>query len=159
VLGALAVGGLGMTLVGLRPNMLLMGIGNVVFFAAVPIANASSQAIWLAKVAPGEQGRVFATRLMIASGITPIAYLVAGPLADRVAEPLMAEGGALADSLGRVLGVGHGRGYGLIITLTGLFIVLAPLVAGLLRPIRRLEVELPDATGACVEPTPVQVEA
>jgi len=159
VLGALAVGGLGMTLVGLRPNMLLMGIGNVVFFAAVPIANASSQAIWLAKVAPGEQGRVFATRLMIASGITPIAYLVAGPLADRVAEPLMAEGGALADSLGRVLGVGHGRGYGLIITLTGLFIVLAPLVAGLLRPIRRLEVELPDATAPCVEPTPVQVEA
>ena len=61
--------------------------------------------------------------------------------------------------MGRVLGVGPGRGYGLIITVTGLFIVLAPLVAGLLRPIRRLEVELPDATAACVEPTPVQVEA
>lgn len=70
----------------------------------------------------------------------------------------MAEGGALASSLGRVLGVGPGRGYGLIITLTGLLIVLAPLVAGLLRPIRRLEVELPDASAACVEPTAVKAE-
>jgi DHA3 family macrolide efflux protein-like MFS transporter len=145
VLGAISLSGLGLGAVGLGPNVLLMGAGNLFFFALVPIANAASQAIWLAKVAPDVQGRVFAARMMIGSAITPLAYLLAGPLADRVAEPLMAEGGALASSAGRILGVGSGRGIGLIVVLTGLVVALAPLLAALIRPIRRVEVELPDA--------------
>jgi MFS transporter, DHA3 family, macrolide efflux protein len=145
VLGAISLSGLGMAVVGLRPDVVLMGAGNLFFFALVPIANASSQAIWLVKVAPDVQGRVFAARMMIGSAITPLAYLLAGPLADRVAEPLMAEGGALAGSLGRLLGTGPGRGFGLIVVLTGLVVALAPLVAALIRPIRRVELELPDA--------------
>jgi hypothetical protein len=145
VLGAISLAGLGMGAVGLRPDILLMGAGNLFFFALVPIANAASQAIWLAKVAPDVQGRVFAARLMIGSAITPLAYLLAGPLADRVAEPLMAEGGALAGTAGRILGVGPGRGFGLIVVLTGLVVAVAPLLAALIHPIRRVEVELPDA--------------
>jgi DHA3 family macrolide efflux protein-like MFS transporter len=145
VLGAISLSGLGMACTGLRPNVLLMGAGNLFFFALAPIANAASQAIWLAKVAPDVQGRVFAARMMIGSAITPLAYLLAGPLADRVAEPLMAEGGALAGSVGRILGVGPGRGMGLIVVLTGLVVALAPLLAAFIRPIRRVEVELPDA--------------
>jgi len=145
VLGAISLSGLGMGAVGLRPDVLLMGAGNLFFFALVPIANAASQAIWLAKVAPDVQGRVFAARMMIGSAITPLAYLLAGPLADRIAEPLMAEGGALAGSVGCILGVGSGRGIGLILVLTGLVVALAPLLAAFIRPIRRVEVELPDA--------------
>ena len=82
--------------------------------------------------------------MMIGSAITPLAYLLAGPVADRVAEPLMAEGGALAGSLGQLLGVGAGRGYGLILLLTGLVVTAAPAVAALVRPIRRVELDLPD---------------
>jgi MFS family permease len=145
LLGAISISGLGMAAVGLRPDLLLMGAGNLILFGFAPIANAASQAIWLAKVAPDVQGRVFATRMMIGSAITPLAYLVAGSLADRLAEPLMAEGGALAGSAGRLLGVGPGRGYGLIVVFTGLVVVLAPVVAAFMRPIRRVEVELPDA--------------
>ncbi len=144
VLAGISLSGLAMAVVGLRPSALFMGAGNLVFFAIVPIANAASQAIWLAKVAPDVQGRVFAARMMIGSAITPLAYLVAGPLADRVAEPLMAEGGALAGSFGRILGVGAGRGFGLIILLTGLVVAAAPVVAAFIRPIRRVELELPD---------------
>jgi len=145
VLGAISLSGLGMGLVGLRPNILLMGAGNLFFFALVPIANAASQAIWLVKVAPEVQGRVFAARMMLGSAITPLAYLLAGPLADRVAEPLMAEGGAFAGTFGRFLGTGAGRGIGLIVVLTGLVVALAPLLAAFIRPIRRVELELPDA--------------
>ncbi|HNS50654.1 MAG TPA: MFS transporter [Anaerolineae bacterium] len=144
VLGAISLSGLGMAAVGLRANALLIGAGNLFFFAIVPLANAASQAIWLAKVEPGVQGRVFAARMMIGSAITPLAYLLAGPLADRVAEPLMAEEGALAGSLGQLLGVGAGRGYGLIIVLTGLLVAAAPAVTATVRPIRRVELELPD---------------
>lgn len=145
VLGAISLAGLGMGAVGLRPDPVLIGAGNLVFFALVPIANAASQAIWLAKVPPEVQGRVFAVRMMVGSAITPVAYLLAGPLADRVAEPLMAPGGALAGTVGQVLGVGTGRGFGLILLLTGLVVVVAPLLAALVRPIRRVELELPDA--------------
>jgi len=159
VLGAISLSGLGMGVVGLRPDALLMGAGNLFFFAFVPIANAASQAIWLAKVAPDVQGRVFAARMMIGSAITPLAYLLAGPLADRVAEPLMAEGGALAGTAGRLLGVGSGRGFGLIVVLTGLVVALAPLLAASIRPIRRVEVELPDAVPGSAAGAPGELAA
>ncbi|MHB1317634.1 MAG: MFS transporter [Anaerolineae bacterium] len=145
VLAGISVAGLGIALAGLRPNVLTIGAGNLLLFLAVPFANAASQAIWLAKVPADVQGRVFAIRLMIASCITPLAYLLAGPLADRVAEPLMAEGGALASTLGRILGTGSGRGIGLILVVTGLAGAAAPLLALFVRPVRRVELELPDA--------------
>ncbi len=44
--------------------------------------NASSQAIWQAKVPNQLQGRVFATRRMLATSTLPLAYGTAGPLAD-----------------------------------------------------------------------------
>ena len=159
VLGAISLSGLGMGAVGLRPNILLMGAGNLVLFGFAPIANAASQAIWLAKVAPDVQGRVFATRMMIASAITPLAYLFAGVLADRIAEPLMAEGGALAGTAGRMLGVGPGRGFGLIVVLTGLVVAVAPIVAFFIRPIRRVEVELPDAVPISATEAPGELAA
>jgi len=157
VLGAISLSGLGMAVVGLRPDVVLMGAGNLVLFGFAPIANAASQAIWLAKVAPDVQGRVFATRMMIGSAITPLAYLFAGILADRVAEPLMVEGGALAGTAGRILGVGSGRGIGLIVVLTGLVVAVAPIVAFFIRPIRRVEVELPDAVPSSATEAPAEL--
>jgi DHA3 family macrolide efflux protein-like MFS transporter len=159
VLGAISLSGLGMAAVGLRPDVVLMGAGNLLLFGFAPIANAASQAIWLAKVAPDVQGRVFAVRMMIGSAITPLAYLLAGSLADRVAEPLMAEGGALAGTVGRLLGVGSGRGIGLIVVLTGLVVALAPLLAAFIRPIRRVEVELPDAVPGSATGAPGKLAA
>lgn len=159
LLGAISICGLGMGTVGLRPDVLLMGVGNLFFFGLVPIANAASQAIWLAKVAPDVQGRVFSTRMMIGSAITPLAYLIAGPLADRVAEPLMAEGGALAGTAGRILGTGSGRGFGLIVVLTGLVVAIAPLLAAFIRPVRRVELDLPDAVTDGVPASSSEVHA
>ena len=65
--------------------------------------------------------------------------------ADRIFEPALLPGGALADSLAAdVLGVGPGRGIALLFVLTGLFSLLLTLV-GLLYPrLRRVEEELPD---------------
>jgi len=41
-----------------------------------------------------------------------LGFLLAGPLADKVFEPMMAPGGFLAGSVGAFLGVGPGRGIG-----------------------------------------------
>jgi MFS transporter, DHA3 family, macrolide efflux protein len=109
-----------------------------------PIVNGSSQALWQSKVAPAVQGRVFAVRRMIAWSTLPLAYIIAGPLADNVFRPLLVEGGLLADNLGRILGVGPSRGTGLLIMLIGLATIVVT-AAGYLHPrIRRVEDELED---------------
>ena len=82
---------------------------------------------------------------MIAWSTTPLAFALAGPLADQVFKPLLIEGGLLAGSVGRVIGVGPGRGVGLMIVLIGLCNVLAA-AAGYLNPrVYHVEDELPDA--------------
>ena len=130
---------------GLRLSIPLIAVNNFCFMLAMPVSNGCSQAIWQTKVKPDIQGRVFAIRRMIASSIMPLAYAVAGPLAELVFEPWMAEGGALAGVLGPVVGVGPGHGIGLIFTLFGGLYVLG-VGAILLHPrIRRLELEIPDA--------------
>lgn len=130
---------------GFPPNPLLLGVMAFLAYFSLPVVNGCSQAIWLVKTPPGLQGRVFATRRMIAWSSMPLAYLVAGPLADRVFEPLMAEGGALTGTLGRFLGTGPGRGIGLLYVIMGGLLLLATL-AGVLSPrLRRVELEIPDA--------------
>jgi len=112
----------------------------------VPLASGSSQAVFQTKVAPKVQGRVFAVRSMISRSIMPIAFLSAGPLADLVFEPLMRPGNWLAESfVGLSLGVGPGRGIGLLFILCGLFGLIASALVYLNPRIRLVEDEIPDA--------------
>jgi hypothetical protein len=138
------LGGIAVAVVGLRASIPLIITGSFLLMAGVPVVNTASQVLWQTKVAPAVQGRVFALRRMIASAVSPIAILAAGPLADSVFEPLMADDGALADTLGSILGTGPGRGIGLMVVLSGLGIMTMA-VAGWLHPrVRHLETELPD---------------
>ncbi len=144
LMGSMFFFGLFISLTGIRANPILIGASSFVFFILLPIASGSSQAIWQAKVAPDIQGRVFATRSMIATAMTPLAYILAGPLADHIFEPLLASNGALAGSIGKIIGVGAGRGIGLIFLIIGLSVSLATLVGYLNPRIRFVEDELPD---------------
>jgi MFS family permease len=133
---------------GLRPNAVLVAACACAYLFAFPLVAANSQAIWQEKVAPELQGRVFALRQMVALSAVPLSRLVAGPLADGVFEPLLAPGGALAGSLGRVLGVGPGRGIGLLFVVLGVASVVA-VAAGWSSPrLRRVEIDIPSATPA-----------
>lgn len=146
VFGFIALGSVAVTAIGLRANPFWIGAGFFVFLFTVPIASGLSQAIFQAKVAPDVQGRVFAIRSLISRSIMPLAFLLAGPLADRVFEPLMRPGGALAESLaGMLLGVGPGRGIGLMFVISGILLMVATTFAFLNPRIRNLESELPDA--------------
>ena len=66
------------------------------------------------------------------------------PLADKVFGLRLLEGGALAGSLGRVLGVGPGRGVGLLCVVLGLATFDATAVAYAYTPLRNVETLLPD---------------
>jgi len=144
VLGGDLILGISLVIFGLRPSLIAIVIGGVTAFFVIPIANASSQAIWQAKVDPDVQGRVFAVRRVLAQIAGPVAMLLAGPLADSVFEPLLQEGGSLAGSVGRFIGVGPGRGIALLFMILGGISIVFTLIAYMYPRLRNLEDETPD---------------
>lgn len=152
IFAGLLVQGLILLVGGWQPSVPLVGVAAFLFLFAVPFVNGCSQAIWQAKVPPGLQGRVFAVRRMVAMSSLPAAYFLAGPLADRVLEPMLAPGGALAGTVGAVIGVGQGRGIGFLFVLLGLLVVAALAVAVTYPRLRQVEDELPDAVPDSASP-------
>jgi MFS transporter, DHA3 family, macrolide efflux protein len=145
LLGFELLGGLCILVAGLRTSVPILALAAFLFFFGMAIINSCSQAIWQRKVALEVQGRVFAVRRMIAWSSQPLAYLIAGPLTDRVFEPLMAPNGLLANSIGQIIGVGPGRGIGLLFIVMGALTILTTIAAYQYPPLRLVENELPDA--------------
>ena len=144
ILGFQMLGGLCILVTGLRTSAPLIGVAAFLFAFGSPIVNCSSQAIFQRKVAPEVLGRVFAVEGMIIGSLQPLAYILAGSLADRVFEPLMAANGLLAGSIGQVIGVGPGRGIGLLFIVMGTISVLISIIAYQYPRLRLLEDELVD---------------
>jgi DHA3 family macrolide efflux protein-like MFS transporter len=146
LIGFIALAGSGLLIAGLRANTIVIAAGMGVLLIFIPFASALSQAVFQTKVPAGIQGRVFSIRGMIARSMTPLAYLLAGPLADRVFEPWMSPGGALGRTvIGDLLGTGSGRGVGLMMAFSCLCLWGGSLLAFANPRIRRLESEIPDA--------------
>lgn len=139
VLVSEVVKGCGILLIGLRPAAWLVAAGAAVAHFAIPFSASANQAIWQTKIPQELQGRVFAIRQMVSRSITPLAYLLAGPLADRVFEPLMRSPQGLFGVAGSILGIGPGRGMGLLFSLMGLTTALAAIVGMLIPEIWQVE--------------------
>jgi MFS family permease len=137
--------GLFSALIGLRASVGLIIVSGFLATLCVPILSSSNQVIWQKKVAPDVQGRVFAIRRTIVLATPLLTYVIAGPLADRVFEPMMAIHGPLTGSIGQILGTGPGRGIGLLFVTMGLLLALAAAISCLSPHLRRVEEELPDA--------------
>lgn len=134
----------GTTLLGLGRGLPMWALGLFIGASTIPLINSSNQAIWQAKVAADLQGRVFATRRLIAWFVTPIATLLVGPLADLVFEPAMSKPSFLSANFGRLVGVGAGAGMALIIVFSGLAMAGVGLGGYGVRVVRDVESILPD---------------
>jgi MFS transporter, DHA3 family, macrolide efflux protein len=145
VFSAMLLSGVCILVVGLDTSILILGIAIFIFFCSQSVLNVCIQVIFQRKVAPDIQGRIFALRTGIMSASLPLAYAVAGPLADYVFEPLMAPGGLLAGNVGQLIGVGHGRGIGLLFMIVGVLTIIVTVVAYQYSRLRLVEDELPDA--------------
>jgi DHA3 family macrolide efflux protein-like MFS transporter len=77
--------GIGALIIGFAPgNLYWVGIAGVFVLGIMnPIANGPFFALIQSKVDPGVQGRVMTMTSSITSGLTPLALIIAGPLADR----------------------------------------------------------------------------
>ncbi|MEW5931041.1 MAG: MFS transporter, partial [Gemmatimonadota bacterium] len=92
VLGAAGLVGLCHVLFGVRAAVPVWAAALFGVMFAMPFVSGSVTAVMMRKVAPEVQGRVFATIQMVAMSSAPVGYLAAGPLADRVFEPLLRPG-------------------------------------------------------------------
>jgi DHA3 family macrolide efflux protein-like MFS transporter len=144
IMGGIALSGGAVFAVGTRQSLVVIAAGYVALMLMLPVVNTASQVIWQLKVPPGMQGRVFSLRRMLAQAASPLAIVLAGPLADRVFEPLLAPGGGLAGSVGRVIGTGPGRGIAFMFLLAGAGTTLMAATGWAHPRIRHLETEIPD---------------
>jgi len=151
VIGVISLASVGYILIGVSSDIIYTLLGGFTLMLFIPVASGISQTMFQVKVVPNVQGRVFATRGMISRSMMPIAFLISGPVADYVFKPLLIEGGVLANTfVGRWIGVGPGRGLGLMFIATGICVMLISLAAYAYPRIRRLEKEIPDVIEAGV---------
>ena len=144
VFGAYTLLGTAVVVAGLLPSIVLISSALFLAFFALPAVMSFSQAIMQSKVDPKIQGRVIGLRMFMNTLAFAAAYLLGGTLADRLFEPLMAETGFLAASVGSIIGTGPGRGMGLMFTIMGILAILTAL-GGFAHPrLRNVERELPD---------------
>jgi DHA3 family macrolide efflux protein-like MFS transporter len=144
LMGMAASSLLGIFTIGLGRGPLIWAFGAFANMCFIPFVNGSNQAIWQAKVPPEVQGRVFATRRLIAQITAPIGMAMAGPLADWVFGPAMMPGGRLAPIFGWLVGTGPGTGISLIFVIAGLIGATVGLSGYAFNSVRNVEVILPD---------------
>ncbi|MEU4230733.1 amino acid adenylation domain-containing protein [Nonomuraea sp. NPDC026600] len=137
--------GLGILLIGLRPSVALAAAGGLLSWLFLSILNAHWLSIIQLKVGLELQGRVLATNQMLAVSMTPLAFLTAPALSDLFG-PLLEPGGALDGTIvAQLVGVGPGRGVGLLLAVTGALLVVWGALGLWYRPLRLMEDHLPDA--------------
>ncbi|AGC43385.1 major facilitator family transporter [Myxococcus stipitatus DSM 14675] len=154
-LGFLMLQGVLLLMGGARVSVWLVAVGAFGIMGSLTLIVGSLTVVWQRKVPIALQGRVFSVRRVVAQAMFPLAYALAGPLVDDVFEPLMAQGGRLAGSVGTVLGVGSGRGVALLLVLLGVMTVTTAVLCFLAPRLRRLEEDLPDAEEDTVSPAPM----
>jgi amino acid adenylation domain-containing protein len=132
-------------LTGLRPSAAFAGTGVFGLFLGVAVMRGIHATIVQTKVPQRFHGRVLAINEMIAWSTLPLAYAIVVPYGAGLFEPLLMPHGALAGTAGAVLGVGPGRGIGLMYLVFGL--AMAALAAAGLRhrTLSRFDDEVPDA--------------
>ncbi len=139
-----AIISLGTSLFGIDRSLPVWAAAAFALMILLPILNGSSQAIWQAKIPPHIQGRVFATRGLLARIAQPISLAITGPLADRVFEPTMMPGGILAPTFGWLVGTGPGAGMALVFITMGLLGTLPGLLGYAFDAVRNIEGIIPD---------------
>jgi DHA3 family macrolide efflux protein-like MFS transporter len=137
---------LGMAGAGLSKTVFGLGVTPLVWTGAqfcsslnFPLLGSSADVIWLVKVKPEVQGRVFATRSVSLLVASIFGCLIAGPLVDRVFEPAMMPKGCLAPVFGGLFGTGTGAGIALLYASCGLCMLILGLGGYVFRVLRDVE--------------------
>lgn len=126
---ALFTAGFAMIGFGLRENLVLMCFSGFIFFATLPFINSTMDYLVRVNTPNQLQGRIWGIISIISQMGYIVSYILIGPLADFVFRPMLNKKGVLADTIGKIIGVGSGRGMGLMIIIAGFLIIAITLFA------------------------------
>ena len=124
---------------GLRENLFLITATGFLFFAMLPFANTALDYLLRTNIDNSLQGRAWGIIGIVSQLGYVAAYMLCGVLADYIFTPLLVESGALADSIGKIIGVGGGRGTGLLIILAGILLCFTAIILYQNKSVRGLE--------------------
>ncbi len=131
--------GIFMAVFGLRENIVLICISGFLFFAMLPIINTCLDFLIRTNIDNSVQGRAWGLIGVISQLGFVAAYALSGVLADYIFTPLLVDGGSFADSVGRIIGTGSGRGTGLLICIAGILACVASVVLYNIKSVAKLE--------------------
>jgi hypothetical protein len=134
----------GTVLFGLGQSLTVWAAASFMMMFFIPIINGSNQALWQAKVPPDLQGKVFSIRRLIAWFVSPLAMLVAGPLADKYLEPNMRSSTLLSATFGRLVGTDPGSGMALMFIFGGLAAFGVTVIGYMVPILRNADKLMPD---------------
>ncbi|MBK5418653.1 MFS transporter [Pseudomonas sp. TH31] len=129
-----------------------------VAITAASIADASVSSLWMRKIPDGSRASVFALISMLTIATTSLAVFGGGLLVDHWFQPALVPGGLYAESIGHWLGVGAGRGVGMLFVVAGGLFALLSLSVLVYGPMRRMDEEPPQTATLRTTDSP-QVDA
>jgi len=136
---SLAVVGIFYALFGTSTNIVWVTIYGFLFFTALPFVNTSIEVLIRKMVDNEVQGRVWSIVSLISQLGMIVAFAIAGTLADKVFNPMLQPNGALAASVGQLIGTGNGRGIGLMFVISGVLVLITSVAIGSLKSIKNLD--------------------
>lgn len=145
MVGFVLFSGLSILLAGLRPSPLTMIPAIFGFGLSVIVVDIHWQSLIQVKVGLELQGRVFAINQMLAWSMRPVSYIMGARLADNIFEPLMRGTNAVSSAAGSVIGMGAGRGMGMMAVILGLLLMVWTVIGYRYKPLSRMDDILPDA--------------
>jgi MFS transporter, DHA3 family, multidrug efflux protein len=121
----------------LRPSIVLLTAGVLVWIVLMPVVEAAEQTVLQRAIPFERQGRVFGFAQLVENAASPITAFLVAPLAEVVVIPFMTDGYG-AESIGGWFGTGVDRGIGLMFTVAGLVGIVVTLAVMRSRSYRRL---------------------
>lgn len=128
---AMAFFGIGgfMILFGIRENIILITVSGFLFFMCLPFANTCLDILVRRNIPNEAQGRAWGLIGLITQMGYVLANALCGVLADYVFAPALRENGFLYGNIGKIIGIGEGRGAALLIVFGGICMcILAPCI-------------------------------
>ena len=121
---SLGVAGLFFILIGTGTNHFLFAMAAFCFFLTLPFVNTSLEVLFRRNIVNKMQGRIWSLISLISQIGMLLALSITGLLADQLFNPLLTDDGLLAETVGSIIGTGVARGSGLMVILSGFFLVL-----------------------------------
>lgn len=128
-------------LMGVEENLYLIATFGFMMFAFMPAVQIGAEVLIRKNLANAVQGRAFGLISLLTQLGYIFAYIFSGVLADNIFEPFMRSDSLLAKTIGKVIGVGAGRGIALLIFIAGLALATVGIVVFRLKSVKKLEEE------------------